>query len=225
MVYVPAGDFIMGSSLLENEQPEHTVWLDGYWIDTYEVTNGLYRRCVEEGACPAHSLAGTRASDTYYGDPAYDNFPVDLVSWDDASQYCRWAGKHLPSEAQWEKAARGTDGRIFPWGNEWDPARVNSLLTNLYAPVAAGSYPDGASPYGAMEMAGNVWEWVADWYDEDYYSQSPRGNPTGPATGKAKIIRGGGYGVYDAAMRTTIRRDLFPLEEATYIGFRCAWSD
>ncbi len=221
MVYVPAGEFVMGSSIL-NEQPQHTVTLAEFWIDTYEMTNGAYKECVDAGDCrpPASTKSAQHA--TYYGDPAYANYPVNQVDWNDAAQYCQWAGKRLPTEAEWEKAARGTDARAFPWGNTWEPAYVNSLLNDLYDTAAVGSYPAGASPYGALDMAGNVWEWVADWYAENYYTQSPTENPPGPTTGEAKIVRGGGYGVYDAAMRTSLRRDMLPDTRTTYIGFRCA---
>jgi formylglycine-generating enzyme required for sulfatase activity len=221
MVRVPAGEFSMGSSIL-NEQPQHMVKLNEFWMDTFEVTNALYKRCVEAGVCRPPASTRSAQYATYYGDPAYGDHPVNQVAWDDAVQYCRWASKHLPTEAEWEKAARGTDARLFPWGNTWEPTYVNSLLSDLYDTMAVGSYPEGASPYRAMDMAGNVWEWVADWYAEDYYAHAPHENPQGPATGEARIVRGGGYGVYDAAMRVSLRRDLSPDTRATYVGFRCA---
>jgi len=223
MVFVPAGEFTMGSDVLD-EQPEHTIYLDAYWVDKYEVTNRLYRRCYDVKGCQAPLSIKANQDSAYFENTAFDQYPVNHITWELADQYCRWAGKRLPTEAEWEKAARGVDGRMFPWGNEWDPSRVNSLFNNLYATLPVGSFPDGASPYGAYEMAGNVWEWVADWYAEDYYSSSSVENPTGPESGKTRIVRGGGYGVYDAAMRTSIRRELLGITEAKYIGFRCAVS-
>ncbi len=220
MARVPAGEFLMGSSIL-NEQPQHSVWLDEFWVDVFEVSNGLYQQCVTAGACRPPSSTHSAHHECYYGDPSYASFPVNQVAWADAVQYCQWAGERLPTEAEWEKVARGTDARTFPWGNNWDPARVNSLLNDIYDTTAVGSYPAGASPYGAMDMAGNVWEWVADWYDEEYYEDSPAENPPGPSTGVSKIVRGGGYGVYDAAMRTSLRRELPPETQVTYVGFRC----
>jgi len=170
MVYVPAGEFIMGSDEGDSdEQPVHTVYLDAFYIDKYEVTNAQYRRCVEAGA---YSLPH---STDRYTDPNYAEYPVVYVDWYQAEAYCRWAGKRLPTEAEWEKAARGTEGRIWPWGNAFDGSKVNSCDKNCpydyndasvddgYADTApVGSYPAGASPCGALDMAGNVWEWVAD---------------------------------------------------------------
>lgn len=218
MVFVPAGEFTMGSQIMPAERPIHTVNLGAFWIDTYEVTNALYHKCVEAGACqPPQNTSGGD-----YDDPAHSNFPVVQVMWADADQYCQWAGKRLPTEAEWEKAARGTDARIYPWGNTFDPALVNSAYNTNLKTTAVGSFPGGASPYGAMDMAGNVWEWVADWYDDHYYTQSPHDNPTGPITGTHKVARGGGYGGTEAVMRTSQRRTLYPDEYGGYLGFRCA---
>jgi len=216
MVFVPAGDFTMGSLVQKVESPVHTVYLDGFWIDTYEVTNARYKACEDAGGCQPH------LSDDYYKDPSHSDYPVGQIIWDDAQTYCKWAGERLPTEAEWEKAARGTDARIYPWGNTFDPARLNSAFNSDLQATAVGSFPAGASPYGAMDIAGNVWEWVADWYDEIYYSQSPRDNPQGPASGVQKVARGGGYGGTDAVMRTTQRRELWPDERGAWLGFRCA---
>jgi Sulfatase-modifying factor enzyme 1 len=186
------------------------------------VTNAEYKQCVTAQVCPAptNGFSG-RHPNGYYADPAFNNFPVAFVSWAEADQYCRWAGGRLPTEAEWEKAARGTDARTFPWGNTFDPARANSALNVTLVTTAAGTYPTGASPYGAQDMAGNVWEWVSDWYTESYYAQSPAANPTGPSTGTERIVRGGGYGGYDTVLRTTERRNLPPDQRAGFVGFRC----
>jgi eukaryotic-like serine/threonine-protein kinase len=224
-VLVPAGEFTMGSDLFLNERPIHAVQLDAFWIDQHEVTNALYQKCVTAQQCEA-PVGGysDRHPAGYYGNPEFDNFPVAYVGWAEADRYCRWAGKRLPTEAEWEKAARGTDARSFPWGNTFDANRANSALNLELVTTAVDAHPTGASPYGAVDMAGNVWEWVADWYAEDYYARSPHADPTGPVTGTLHIVRGGGYGGYDAAQRTSLRRDMDTNERAAYVGFRCARS-
>jgi formylglycine-generating enzyme required for sulfatase activity len=176
MVLVPAGEFTMGSNDSSDEKPPHRVHLDAFAIDKYEATNALYRRCVQAGRCrePEWNESGSKfnvvtGSDAHYkrlGDAlSAAHHPVVGVSWDDAAAYCAWAGKRMPTEAEWEKAARGTDGRKYPWGEQWDASRANSSESKLNKTTPVGSYPNGVSPYGAHDMAGNVWEWVADWYD------------------------------------------------------------
>jgi serine/threonine-protein kinase len=204
MVYVPAGEFLMGLSDADgqaddDEKPQHTVYLDGYWIDRTEVTNAEYRKCVEAEACRKPGCW----DDENYNAP---DQPVVCVTWDDAQSYATWVGGRLPTEAEWEKAARGADGRIYPWGDEFDGSRLNYCDRNCtvdwkdtsaddgYAVTApVGSYPAGASPYGALDMAGNVWEWVADRYEEGYYARSPARNPQGPDAGDYRVLRGGAF--------------------------------
>jgi len=231
MVYVPAGEFLMGSEdedAFDDEKPEHTVYLDAYWIYQTEVTNAQYRQCVDEGECDVPSNVDQ------FNNPDLDDHPVVYVSWFDADAYCQWAGGRLPTEAEWEKAARGTDGRKFPWGDtgvtgekanycdvnceyEWlDESQDDGYKRT--APV--GSYPDGASPYGALDMAGNVWEWVGDWYDEDYYSQSPSINPQGPDSGEYRVLRGGSWSGNGRGLRASARGWYYP-EVGDGFGFRC----
>lgn len=225
MVFVPAGDFLMGSSDADkdaqsNEKPQHTVYLDAFWMDKFEVTNAQYKKCVDADKCAAPSKSKSFNRDSYYGNPQYDNYPVIYVSWSDAKTFCEWVGKRLPTEAEWEKAARGTDGRIYPWGNAFDQSRVNNNLT-ANETTEVGNYPSGASPYGALDMAGNIWEWVADWYDANYYSNSPRENPQGPSSGQERVFRGGSW--FDAPVfgRAALRFWTYPVVGDDVTGFRC----
>jgi formylglycine-generating enzyme required for sulfatase activity len=216
MVPVPAGEFWMGSDTEgdADEKPRHRVYLDAYYIDKHEVTNALYKRFME---------AKGQAAPTYWNNGNFNGAtqPVVGVSWHDAEAYCKWAGKRLPTEPEWEKAARGTDGRKYPWGDQWDGSKANAE-NKLGKTASVGSYPGGASPYGAHDMAGNVWEWVADWYDKDYYKQSPDRNPQGPNSGSSRVLRGGSWDDNPLLLRTAIRLNITPVNRNNYSGFRCA---
>ncbi len=245
MVYVPEGEVEIGTSdeqkalLIEtgnwerwnsSEQPIHTVYLDAFWIDKTEVTNGQYALCLAEGACQEPHFSKSATRDNYFGNPEFDAYPVVFVDWYMAEAYCAWAGRRLPTEAEWEKAARGTDGRLYPWGNEIDDKLANygqdATGCEGCDTTAVGSYPDGASTYGALDMAGNVWEWVADEWDENYYDNSPSENPQGPSFGSSKrTTRGGSWNGTMTSVRSATRYGL----TATYVNFpgggiRCAAS-
>ena len=216
MVLVPAGEFLMGSEGWYDTKPAHQVYLDAFYIDTYEVTNALYQKFAQTTG---------RQAPPYWKDVKYNspNQPVVGVTWDDAAAYCHWAHKRLPTEAEWEKAARGTDGRTYPWGNQWDKARANSAGGGPGRPTPVGSYEGGKSPYGVYDMAGNVWEWVADWYDVNYYQTSPNRNPRGPETGNTRVLRGGSWLIdnsdyFQCAYRSNYR----PTFRYENYGFRCA---
>ena len=221
-VFVPAGPFTMGSDNGDSdERPVHTVTLDAYWIDQTEVTNSMYASCVAAAACqpPGDSSSYTRSS--YYGDVSYADYPVIYVSWKDAYAYCEWAERRLPTEAEWEKAARGTDARTYPWGEDvsCDQANYFSCVGDT---TRVGSYATGASPYRALDMAGNVWEWVADWYDSRYYESSPNRNPPGPASGQYRVLRGGSWDYYGNLIRASFRSNVNPTNRNSNVGFRCA---
>jgi len=221
MVLIPAGQFTMGrDDAVPDEQPTHRVSLDAFYIDRYEVTVAQYAKFVEsEDSEPPFLWQEARRGPN-------DENPVLGVDWHEAAAYCRWAGKRLPAEAEWEKAARGTDGRIYPWGNDPPtPAHANfgHETTKGYAALAkVGSFEKGKSPYGVYDLAGNVWEWVADRYDEHYYQRSPEQNPRGPTTGPLRALRGGAWNSAPTVLASTNRNANVPSARRSDVGFRCA---
>jgi formylglycine-generating enzyme required for sulfatase activity len=227
MLYVPEGRFTMGSSdgdewAWQEEKPQHEVYLDAFWIDRMEVTNGQYDECMQSAICTQPRYWKDNTSNQH-------GQPVVGVDWEQGRAYCEWAGARLPTEAEWEKAARGTDGRRYPWGNK-DASCQYAVMDDGgsgcgqgWCPWTVGSKPSGASPYGALDMAGNVWEWVADWYASDYYAQSPARNPQGPESGTRRVIRGGSwYSVPSLGVLRTTERHYYSTIGWDQIGFRCA---
>ena len=225
LVWVPAGKFVRGSQTElagADEGPQKEIHLDGYWVYKYPVTVGQYKAYCEDTGTEFKPPWPQGKKAAPEGDP--DKYAV-IANWFEARRYAEWAGGSIPTEAQWEKAARGTDGRAYPWGNEWDPAKCVSMENTLYEfnegfrPV--GSHPEGASPYGAMDMAGNVWEWTADWYKYEYYADCPTDNPTGPEVGANKVVRGG-CSLYDWRFNRTSARFVQPpqVDNWTAVGFR-----
>jgi formylglycine-generating enzyme required for sulfatase activity len=233
MILIPGGAFLMGSNDgLPNERPEHTVTLNAYYIDQFEVTAGRYQKFIESAK---HDLPPTWDDEAAH---AMGDLPAVGMSWTDAAAYCKWAGRRLPTEAEWEKAARGTDGRRYPWGHMqpfvdianynrgvWVSEAitlvpVNSGLEGMS--VRHGLKEGGKSPYGLFHMAGNAAEWVADWYDREFYQKSPDKNPTGPTTGEKRVMRGGSWADLPMALRVTARFSAEPDFEERTIGFRCA---
>lgn len=261
MVHIPAGEFRMGTPLgtdgFDDEGPQRLVWISAFRLDRYEVTNEAYARFVHEtghripeNASPASTLWTDWASIQ-----AIATHPVVNVSWQDAEAFCRWRGARLPTEAEWEKAARGTDGRTYPWGRDWDRTKANSAsywaertvdftsgadwaafwMQGEGAAIAkakgvrgevltmpVGSFPDGVSPYGIHDLAGNAAEWVADWHDPNYYRAAPMTDPEGPPRGAVKAMRGGSWLKPYKSLRSTDRDWGLMDSRPSGTGFRCA---
>ncbi len=216
-VHVPAGEFIMGKGA-EGASPRHVIYLDAYWMDRVEVTNAMYKGCVVAKAC-----ALPAGDNIAYDQWAYRNHPITYITWFQAAEYCQWAGRRLPTEAEWEKAARGTDERLYSWGNTKPNARLaNFDETMIHEAVSSFRYPLGASPYGVLNTSGNVREWVADWYDPNYYHVSPYANPKGPDTGTERSLRSGSYNEDKREVAVYRRYRHEPQSAGLSRGFRCA---
>jgi formylglycine-generating enzyme required for sulfatase activity len=227
LIDIPAGDYMMGSAdgekvSFQNEKPQHRVYLNEYWIDVHKVSNAMYAACVDDEICtaPGSDYSGWRSN--IYENPDYRDHPVTNVTWQQARDYCIWAGRDLPTEAQWEKAARGLDRRIYPWGDTIDCSLANYSECKIKDTTPVNRYKAGASPYGVLDMSGNVWEWVLDWYDPGYYGISPSINPGGPITGTLKVLRGGSWLNGATYVRTAYRFPAKPDQPSNYYGFRCA---
>lgn len=219
LVYVPGGSFVMGQDQEQpsDHRPAHTVTVDSFWIFQAEVTNRMYRACVELGGCSEPTQSA------WYTDPEFENAPVSGVDWDQAKAFCTWVGGRLPTEAEWELAARGTDARPYPWGEDEPACDLLNFLDCLEpsVPDVVQNYPLGYSPYKVADTAGNVSEWVSDWYGEDYYAVSPSSNPTGPETGEERVVRGSSFMSPAEGTRIVLRAAQDPLTGDPTVGFRC----
>jgi eukaryotic-like serine/threonine-protein kinase len=246
MIIVPEGAFSMGGTVKQamdkckiffgnlckdsdylDEQPAHSVSLDAFWIDRTEVTNAMYEKCVNTGSCLVPTLNSSKTRSRYYGNSQYADYPVIYVDWAQASTYCEWAGGRLPTEAEWEKAARGDDERAYPWGDSSPTCTLANFgdpknCVGDTSPVASNG--SAVSPYGVLDMAGNVSEWINDWYSPTYYSQSSQNNPTGPEAGQERVLRGGSWYLNTNFIRSSNRDHNPPSYKNDHIGFRCARS-
>ena len=227
LVWIPAGEFEMGDGK-GSDEPQHTVYLDGYYLGVNCITNRQYKKFVDEtGHRPPDKVDWKVVSGTpiwkrkSYPDK-YGDHPVVCVNWDDAVAYCTWAGLQLPTEAQWEKGSRGPGGLIYPWGNEWDGTRCrNHKNRGNGRTCSVFEYSTGVSGYGTFNQSGNVWEWCRDWYSFGHYGRGPRENPPGPTTGSGRVLRGGSWGGDDTGgFRAAYRAELGPSCLGGDIGFR-----
>jgi formylglycine-generating enzyme required for sulfatase activity len=228
-VAVPASALLMGSPTGQgaaDEHPLHRVELSGYAIDRYEVTNQRYAACVRAGACQPPKLPSSAKRQAYFQQLDFGDYPVVFVGWAEADRFCRWDHGRLPTEAEWELAARGPapSTRVFPWGDE-PPDCTRANLGGDTSCVGdtdlVGRRPRGASFWGVMDLAGNVWEWTADWYNSDYYRQSPERDPRGPGRGTLKVMRGGCWASGADSLRVACRKAELPNTWAPNVGFRC----
>lgn len=240
-VFVPAGTFQMGgidAAASDDEKPVHSVTLHGFWMDKFEVTNAMYVQCLKAGACTPPQVAKSETRASYFNNPDFNDYPVVEVTWSSAAAYCKWAGRRLPSEAEWEHAARGDTINTYPWGDQTPDATLANFNYQLGDTARVGSYPAGASPFGVMDMAGNVAEWVNDFYSGTYYGNGPATNPTGPlarANFFARVVRGGTFADAARDIRASKRSQVlgsnpqadpgssaFLGDFSPRIGFRCA---
>lgn len=226
VIFIPEGEFLMGSVDTDSnrdaasEEPQHKVYLDAFWMSKTQVTNAMFNACVTTGICK-YSVSQT--TNPNYLDPLFSNHPVVYISWSMAQTYCAWTGGRLPTEAEWEKSARGPGGQRFPWGSELARIKFTNAGNEIGNTTPVGSFPYGMSYYGALDMGGNVREWVSDWYDPEYFKQSPEMNPQGPETGEKKVLKGASYTDPWVYSRAANRLSHEPDSPGAVRGFRCVY--
>jgi len=223
-VYAPEGSFYMGGvdpAAALDEEPDHKVTMHSFWMDKVEVTNAMYKLCAAAGACEPLRTTKSQTRMMYYNDPQYADYPAVYATWNEATAYCKWAGRHLPTEAEWERAGRGDDFRIYPWGDEPPDSSRANFNFQVGDTTRVGSYAAGASPYGALDMAGNVAEWVNDFYDPVYYNKLVNFNPMGPtarANYYARVVRGGTFQDAGRDIRVSDRSQVLGPDPNALIG-------
>jgi formylglycine-generating enzyme required for sulfatase activity len=225
IIYIPPGPFLMGTDGndplgREEEIPLHQVKMDAFWISSTPVTNSMYNRCVDAGVC---KYDYSPKKYPRFLDPRFADHPVVYVTWNSAQKFCQWTGGRLPTEAEWEKAARGTAGQLYPWGDSWHRIHLANVGNIVGDTTRVGFFPNDKSPYGVLDMGGNVREWVADWYDPYYYQGTPLSNPTGPEEGEKKVLRSAGWWDDDIFSRAANRLAHAPRSPGINRGFRCAY--
>ncbi len=225
LVYIPAGEFLMGAppsehGLNEDELPQHSIYLDTFWISKTQVTNAMFTACVNAGIC---NYSVSHTTNPHYLDPLYANHPVVYISWEMAQIYCHWTGGCLPTEAEWEKAARGPDGARYAWGEDLPRLKFVNTNNEYGTTTAAGIFPYGKSYYGVYDMGGNVREWVYDWYDPAYYQNTPERNPMGPLTGEKRVLKGASFSDDYRYCRASNRLSHDPISPGNVRGFRCVY--
>ena len=223
VLFIPAGYFTMGSTEFDrkadgNEKPAHKVYTDAFWIDRTQVTNVQFRSCVQAGVCTYNLAPGTAPN---FYNTLFDNHPVVYITWYQAAKYCAWEGGRLPTEAEWEKAARGPHDTMYAWGDQLPNINLVNLNNFVGVTTAVGNFPRGVSAYGLMDMGGNVREWVSDWYAPDYYQNSPVNNPKGPETGEKKVLKGAAFSDIVVFGRAANRLTHVPDSPGNVRGFRC----
>ena len=225
LAFIPAGEFLMGSnrndsSKSDDELPQHSVYLDAFWISTTQVTNAMFNTCVNAGVC-LYSVSHT--TNPNYLNPLYANHPVVYVSWQAAQTYCSWTGGRLPTEAEWEKAARGPEGLRYAWGEELPRLKFVNAANEYGTTTIVGLFPYGKSYYSTFDMGGNVREWVYDWYDPTYYQYASDRNPAGPENGEKKVLKGASFSDDYGYCRAANREAHVPLSPGNVRSFRCVY--
>ena len=240
-VYIPAGSFQMGGvdpNAMDVEKPVHKVTMPSFWMDKFDVTNAMFLGCLSKGGCTPPQITSSKTRNSYFNDPNYNDYPVVEVTWSQADAYCKWAGRHLPTEAEWEYAARGNTINTYPWGNQPPDNTLANFNYQVGDTSKVGSYAAGASPFGVLDMAGNVAQWVNDYFDPTYYSKGINSNPPGPGARTNffnRVVRGGSWQDGATNIRVSLRASVLgsnpdaPVGSDAYlgefspkIGFRCA---